>query len=89
MASDDVVEVDVACDWHMRWTYLTMTHVVYVGQCYGAMWPRHGLPCGTPPWCKILLDSIGFEPMTFGCGKATWQGRATSLRALCFLTHNL
>jgi hypothetical protein len=35
------------------WTSYVMTHVSVVDKLYGATWPNHGLPRGTPPMVGV------------------------------------
>jgi hypothetical protein len=49
---------------------------MYVGQCYGATWPRHGMPCGISSIAQNFgLESERVKPVTFGdMWQAYWQG---------------
>jgi hypothetical protein len=69
---DDMVEIvrpyaNVACDdmavveWKM-WSNRNATHGIIFGQWYGATWPSHGLPRGTPLLAIGLLSKFyGFH----------------------------
>jgi hypothetical protein len=52
-----------------------------VGELNDVMWPRHGLPCGTPSlaYCfKKIVDSTGVDRVTSNVGELLEQGRATN-----------
>jgi hypothetical protein len=63
-----------------RWMSHILTH--------GIFWDNGMLPRGLFVGCHVaplhwlywknFMDSIGVEPMTFGHGEESWQGRATS-----------
>jgi hypothetical protein len=53
VACDDVAD----SDWQM-WSNCDVTRGIIFGQWYGATWPSHGLPRGTPLLAIGLLFKI-------------------------------
>ena len=64
---------DVACDdmavfdWPM-WSNYDVTHGIIFGQWYGATWPSHGLPCGTP----LLAIGLLFKNFMWSLWDLNW-----------------